>query len=1201
MQYRKLISMLLILVLVAPWLAPAGKVSAGGSYPEPGNNGLITVKTVDDNSVEIKWKYAFSNTTSSPDLNYRVFKSDNPDLTDATEINNNESDLSYGDWITGADTTSGTFTKLISGLQEGKTYYFNVIVKDRYDLEISYQMQSITFTTPLGEFNKSIGQNYNPSKILELFQNENFISLIPEFTTLPSEEQDAIVAVAGKSYAPGNAYQSNQQVNSLINLIQQGIVVSKTTDLEDMQERLTIYYENALSFAELFGPEYASMIKPNLDNYLTASNVDQQVIAFKLRMARVAGDLSLEQSVMSLSAALSQNIGFNKASTTNDMINSLKAMYNVQLDAKAYEGTDKEASIGTFPLDFGKMKDILSNTTKMEQLADWMLLKKPGNGYSKFSRIQEAFNDFFNNNVDQTPLMQLNEAIANEDKATILTVLKESDLLAQRDDFNELSEQEQNIIAATLGQLIPESKSYNEAQVQFIVNASIQALKAYHSDYRDMATELKDFYELILDKGPTLFSQNDFEHFEAAADFYLGLNEADQRMIAYLAKFTSATLNNESAIGILLMVSDEMPLINKAETASAMWEDLNFYQTLLMQYRLFLNDNPESNLEEFPLVFDNMATLTNQTEQQQLAEWMLSERPLGGYAKLKDIQKAFDLFFAPAAPAVSADDTANVVIGADDTMEYSKDNGITWNKFSGTDQFDGNQKIAVRIRAKGNTPVWKWTILTFTANNSTPNPGNSGGGNTGGNSGGTGGGSSASTPAATPKQEQLVVDVNGVNGTNLTKTPITRTTETNGTIKDFVKMTEAIAKQAVEKAKQLGTDTARIVIPDTKDAVSETRVEVPKTAVKELSNGSLKLEISTQNAVISIPTQSIAGFDQDLYFRIVPLKKESERKEVEDRAKKEQVIQQAAPNANVRVLARPVEIETNMQSREVTLTLPLGNSLPTDAAARQQALNNLAVYIEHSDGTKELVRGKLVKLADSSEGIEFTVTKFSTFTLVSIDGLNAAQPANHPYIQGFGADFRPDAYVTRAQMAAMLARNLSGEAATAPATEASFEDVAATHWAANEIQQAQAAGIMNGLGSSVFAPEGSITRAQMATIAYRWLQKQEVDAALTTGTSTATATSTSTTAKTANAASFTDVPADLWAADAIAYVQSAGLMTGYQDGSFKPDGKLTRAEAVKVLNVLFKRSPLTGAATPSFSDVPATHWAYADIEAAAQK
>jgi expansin (peptidoglycan-binding protein) len=68
---------------------------------------------------------------------------------------------------------------------------------------------------------------------------------------------------------------------------------------------------------------------------------------------------------------------------------------------------------------------------------------------------------------------------------------------------------------------------------------------------------------------------------------------------------------------------------------------------------------------------------------------------------------------------------------------------------------------------------------------------------------------------------------------------------------------------------------------------------------------------------------------------------------------------------------------------------------------------------------------------------------------------------------------------------------------------------------------------------------------------------------------------TNTTATAPEAASFTDVAADLWAADAIAYVQSTGLMTGYSDGTFKPDSILTRAEAVKVLNVLFKRTPLT--------------------------
>ncbi|WP_336782519.1 DUF4073 domain-containing protein [Paenibacillus illinoisensis] len=452
-------------------------------------------------------------------------------------------------------------------------------------------------------------------------------------------------------------------------------------------------------------------------------------------------------------------------------------------------------------------------------------------------------------------------------------------------------------------------------------------------------------------------------------------------------------------------------------------------------------------------------------------------------------------------------------------------------------------------------------------------------------SGGSGGGSSSTPVTLTPatNKETLTVDVNGTNGTNLVKTTITRTTEPNGKVKDLVTMSEATAKESVEKAKQLGMDTARIVIPDANDSVSETRVELPKAAVKQLNDGGLKLEISTESAIISIPTASTAGFDQDLYFRIVPMKQGTERKQVEERAKQERLIQQITPEANVKVLARPVEIETNMQSREVTLTLPLRDSLPTDAAARQKALDNLAIYIEHSDGTKELLQGKLVQLNDGSEGIEFTVSKFSTFTLVVVDGLKAAETPNKPYIKGFGDEFRPDAVVTRAQMAAMLARNLTGESKSA--ISGNFADVAATHWANSEIGQAQSAGIMNGMSATQFVPEGSITRAQMATIAYRWMQQQSGSATVATEARS----------------SFTDVSTDSWAAEAIAYVQSAGLMTGYTDGTFRPDSQLTRAEAVKVLNVLFKRTPAVGTGSQSFSDVPASHWAYADIEAAAQQ
>jgi hypothetical protein len=62
-------------------------------------------------------------------------------------------------------------------------------------------------------------------------------------------------------------------------------------------------------------------------------------------------------------------------------------------------------------------------------------------------------------------------------------------------------------------------------------------------------------------------------------------------------------------------------------------------------------------------------------------------------------------------------------------------------------------------------------------------------------------------------------------------------------------------------------------------------------------------------------------------------------------------------------------------------------------------------------------------------------------------------------------------------------------------------------------------------------------------------------------------------------------------------VQKAGLMSGYPDGQFHPEGKLTRAELAHILVKAFdvdKRFPLNpGAAAPS--DVPQSHWAYGDI------
>ncbi|QJD84705.1 S-layer homology domain-containing protein [Cohnella herbarum] len=448
-----------------------------------------------------------------------------------------------------------------------------------------------------------------------------------------------------------------------------------------------------------------------------------------------------------------------------------------------------------------------------------------------------------------------------------------------------------------------------------------------------------------------------------------------------------------------------------------------------------------------------------------------------------------------------------------------------------------------------------------------------------------------------PKKEQIMVDVATGDGEVIAKTPVERTTHPDGTVKDNVTLTPERAQETIDQLEKKANKTARIIIPDKEDKVSQTDVNVPASAVKKLADGKANLEIDTNGVRVLIPYESLEGFNEDLYFRFIPVKKEDERRQVEERAKKEEMVRAIAKTLDVSVLGRPMTIETNMQSRPVTLVMPLTGALPTNAADRQAVLDNLVIFAEHSDGTKELIRGEIITNKDGTLGVRFNVNKFSTFTMVTMKGwkehlaaLQSEEAENNgrtgthkPYILGLpDGSFGPEKEVSRAQMATMLVRNLGAEYKGNGTL--SFADVVAKHWAFKEIESANTLGLMTGYSNGSFGAEDSITRAQMAMIVDRWMKRQGKPAA-----------------SDANAASFTDVSGNHWAYAAIRNAQSYGIMEGYKDHSFRPEQKLTRAEAVKVLNRLFERGPLYGVDKPTFRDVPQTYWAYNEVEEAAQE
>lgn len=81
---------------------------------------------------------------------------------------------------------------------------------------------------------------------------------------------------------------------------------------------------------------------------------------------------------------------------------------------------------------------------------------------------------------------------------------------------------------------------------------------------------------------------------------------------------------------------------------------------------------------------------------------------------------------------------------------------------------------------------------------------------------------------------------------------------------------------------------------------------------------------------------------------------------------------------------------------------------------------------------------------------------------------------------------------------------------------------------------------------------------------------------------------------------YLDVPANSWMYEAIYQLSNDGIFSGYDNHTFKPENKITRAEVAKLLSTAFDLNP-SSSTNMNFSDVSKEHWAYDYIVAVAEK
>ena len=216
--------------------------------------------------------------------------------------------------------------------------------------------------------------------------------------------------------------------------------------------------------------------------------------------------------------------------------------------------------------------------------------------------------------------------------------------------------------------------------------------------------------------------------------------------------------------------------------------------------------------------------------------------------------------------------------------------------------------------------------------------------------------------------------------------------------------------------------------------------------------------------------------------------------------------------------APTVKIELPKNSGDTKVEIPVANVKP----------GTVAVLV-HADGTEEIVKNSL----PTEDGIQLTVNGGATVKIVdnskdfidtrshwakdAIDFVSA-----RGLVSGMsGTTYAPDASTTRAQLWTILARQNNADL-TGGAT-----------WFENAQNWAKAKGISDGAN-----PNGTINRAQMVTMLWRAMGQPAA----------------------ASGASFADVPADSYYAQAVAWAVENGITTGTGNGKFSPDNTCTRAQ-----------------------------------------
>lgn len=282
------------------------------------------------------------------------------------------------------------------------------------------------------------------------------------------------------------------------------------------------------------------------------------------------------------------------------------------------------------------------------------------------------------------------------------------------------------------------------------------------------------------------------------------------------------------------------------------------------------------------------------------------------------------------------------------------------------------------------------------------------------------------------------------------------------------------------------------------------------------------------------------------------------------------------------VSPRVVPTDEQLATIRSNLANAIASYNPNNNELSLQDVINQAIGPFYADATAnyniEYVSGKLTITSSGGGHHRTTTTTTITEPEVPLAGTPELNKVDHfNYMNGYqDGTIKPLNNITREEVASIFYRMLTDDSRKIFDTQnQDFSDINADRWSVGAIATLANAGIITGNSDGTFAATKPITRAEFAVVASRFDTLEENTDGIT----------------------FSDISGN-WAEKYIKSAVKKGWITGYSDGTFKPNQYITRAEAMALINrVLDRRVEATGLVDgyKTFSDVKPTDWYYYQV------